>query len=282
MSYTTAFPVFARLQSVRHFWSDWTLEWQEVRGSWLCLPQRPLGWIHFLGGAFVAAAPQLTYRRLLEHLAEAGYGIIATPFVNNFDHGAIALDVLNKLDYALDWLIYCRGYPSALPIYGLGHSMGCKLHLLINSLYDGDRAGNIFMAFNNYPASQSIPWMENLAPVGVEFSPSPTETEKLIQERYPVRRNLLIRFQEDDIDQTARLRSLLRAKFGDMVTALKLPGNHLTPLSQGLKWQVGAEFSPLDAIGQWIKQSLFPEMHILEECLLEWLNPLGTARRSRP
>lgn len=192
----------------------------------------------------MAAAPQLTYRRLLEHLAEAGYGIIATPFVNTFDHGAIALDVLNKLDYALDWLIYRRGYPAALPIYGLGHSMGCKLHLLINSLYDGDRAGNLFMAFNNYPASQSIPWIENLAPVGVEFSPSPTETEKLIQERYPVRRNLLIRFQEDDIDQTARLRSLLRAKFGDMVTALKLPGNHLTPSAKDSSGKSAQNFLP--------------------------------------
>ncbi|WP_298612194.1 DUF1350 family protein [uncultured Thermosynechococcus sp.] len=258
------------------------MEWQEIRGNWLCLPQRPLGWIHFLGGAFVAAAPQVTYRRLLEYLAEAGYGIIATPFVNTFDHGAIALEVLNKLDYALDWLVHRGGYPPALPIYGLGHSMGCKLHLLINSLYDGDRAGNIFLAFNNYAAAQSIPGLDNLPPVGVEFSPTPAETEALIQQRYPVRRNLLIRFQEDDIDQTPRLRRLLRAKFGDMVTALKLPGNHLTPLSQGLRWQVGPEFSPLDAVGQWLQQSLFPEMQVLEACLVEWLNPLGTAPRCRP
>ncbi|WP_448526710.1 DUF1350 family protein [Parathermosynechococcus lividus] len=258
------------------------MEWQEVRGNWLLVPRRPVGWIHFLGGAFVAAAPQLTYRRLLEHLATIGYGIIATPFVNTFDHAAIALEVLNKLDYALDWLEYRQGHPPGLPIYGLGHSMGCKLHLLVNSLYDGDRAGNIFMAFNNYAANQSIPWVENLAPVGVEFSPSPKETEHLIQERYPVRRNLLIRFQEDDIDQTARLRSLLKAKFADLVTALSLPGNHLTPLSQGLNWQVGAEFSPLDAIGQWLRQSLFPEMQVLEACLDDWLNPSRTLSRRLP
>lgn len=230
----------------------------------------------------MAAAPQLTYRRLLEFLAEAGYGIIATPFVNTFDHGAIALDVLHKLEYALDWLEYRQGYPPALPIYGLGHSMGCKLHLLVNSLYDGDRAGNMLLSFNNFPASQSIPWMDNLTPVGVEFSPTPAETETLIQDRYPVRRNLLIRFQDDDIDQTARLRHLLKAKFGDMVTALKLPGNHLTPLSQGLKWQVGTEFSPLDAVGQWLQQTLFPEMQVLEDCLVQWLNPLRTTRRCLP
>lgn len=258
------------------------MQWQEVRGNWLLVPSRPLGWIHFLGGAFVAAAPQLTYRRLLEHLAAAGYGIIATPFINTFDHAAIALEVLNKLDYALDWLESRQSYPLGLPIYGMGHSMGCKLHLLINSLYDGNRAGNILMAFNNYAAGQSIPWMEPLTPIGVEFNPSPSATEHLIQERYSVRRNLLIRFQEDDIDQTPRLHRLLKAKFGDLVTALKLPGNHLTPLSQGLNWQVGREFSPLDAIGQWLRQSLFPEMGILERCLEDWLNPSCTLSRRLP
>jgi hypothetical protein len=40
-----------------------------------------------------------------------------------------------------------------LPIYGLGHSMGCKVHLLINSLWQVERAGNIYMSFNNYPCA---------------------------------------------------------------------------------------------------------------------------------
>lgn len=258
------------------------MQWQEVRGNWLCLPQRPLGWIHFLGGAFVAAAPQVTYRRLLEYLAEAHYGIIATPFVNHFDHGAIALEVLHKLDYALDWLVHRGGYPPALPIYGLGHSMGCKLHLLINSLHDGDRAGNIFLAFNNYAAAQSIPGLDNLTPVASSLAPLPPKPRHSSSSSTPCAATCSFASKTTTLIKPPRLRSLLRAKFGDMVTALKLPGNHLTPLSQDLKWQVGAEFSPLDAVGQWIKQRLFPEMQTLEECLLAWLNPLSTVRRCRP
>ena len=54
---------------------------------WVYLPrQEIIGIVHFLGGAFVATAPQVSYRSILEHLSQAGYGIIATPFLNTFDH----------------------------------------------------------------------------------------------------------------------------------------------------------------------------------------------------
>ena len=66
------------------------MTWQEILGNWVLIPSRPVGLIHFLGGAFVATAPQTTYRRLLEYLASKGYAIIATPFVNTLDHKAIA------------------------------------------------------------------------------------------------------------------------------------------------------------------------------------------------
>ncbi|MCZ8057546.1 MAG: DUF1350 family protein, partial [Microcystis sp. LE19-12.2C] len=42
------------------------MNWQEIAGNWVFLPRRPRGIIHFLGGAFVAAAPNITYRWLLE------------------------------------------------------------------------------------------------------------------------------------------------------------------------------------------------------------------------
>ena len=57
------------------------MEWQEISGSWVYLPEREVeGIIHFLGGAFVATAPHVSYRSILEQLCEAGYAIIATPF----------------------------------------------------------------------------------------------------------------------------------------------------------------------------------------------------------
>ena len=63
--------------------------------------------------------------------------------MNTLDHAAIAKSVLQSFESAIAELqakgILRRRY---LPIYGMGHSMGCKLHLLIGSLFDVERAGN--------------------------------------------------------------------------------------------------------------------------------------------
>ncbi|NEP28436.1 DUF1350 family protein, partial [Moorena sp. SIO3I6] len=110
------------------------MDWQEISGNWVLIPNRPTGIIHFLGGAFIATAPQVTYRLLLEELARQRYAVIATPFVNTLDHIAIARDVLNRFETTLNRLQVTNALRKRyLPIYGIGHSMGCKLHLLIGS-----------------------------------------------------------------------------------------------------------------------------------------------------
>lgn len=257
------------------------MEWQEVSGTWVYLPRQEIvGIVHFLGGAFVATAPQLSYRSILEQVGKAGYGIIATPFLNTFDHFAIAREVLNRFETTLDRLKktnrLSQGY---LPIYGVGHSMGCKLHLLIGSLYEVERAGNILISFNNFPVSKAIPFMDQLninSVLEVEFSPSPPETEKLITENYSIRRNLLLKFSQDDLDQTISLNSILQKRFPDLVTLRTLTGNHLTPLSQKFQWQTGELFTPIDAIGQWFNQEISRSLHDLKQELITWLNPMST------
>lgn len=47
------------------------------------------GVVHFLGGAFVGAAPHLTYRYLLESLSKQGYLIVTTPYRLEFDYIAM-------------------------------------------------------------------------------------------------------------------------------------------------------------------------------------------------
>jgi len=49
-------------------------DWTEVEGNWILRPLQGAATavVHFLGGAFVGAAPQLTYRLLLESLAARG------------------------------------------------------------------------------------------------------------------------------------------------------------------------------------------------------------------
>jgi len=82
------------------------MEWQEFSGNWVLIPRNPHGIIHFLGGAFVATAPHITYGWLLENLAKQGYIIIATSFLNTLDHKAIAVNVQNRLENILYRLEY--------------------------------------------------------------------------------------------------------------------------------------------------------------------------------
>jgi hypothetical protein len=257
------------------------MNWQEIRGNWVLIPRNPIGVIHFLGGAFVATLPHLTYRWLLENLADQGYVIIATPFVNTLDHIAIAKSVQLKFEYTLEKLQDAGKLRKLyLPTYGVGHSMGCKLHLLIGSLFPIQRAGNILISFNNFAANEAIPLVEQLnsqfnSQLDIEFTPTPAQTNQIIQDSYQIRRNLVIRFNKDTLDQSANLTRILEQLFPNMVTTQTLLGTHTTPLGQDVKWQPGSSFSPFDALGQWLKQEVYRDLNQLKQVILFWLNPLS-------
>ncbi|NJM64524.1 MAG: DUF1350 family protein [Acaryochloris sp. RU_4_1] len=249
--------------------------WQDIAGNSVLIPPQPVALIHFLGGAFVATAPQATYRRLLEGLADQGYAVITTPFITTIDHAEIADNVLYQFEQALGRLHQTAQLQRFLPIYGMGHSMGCKLHLLIGSLFEVKRAGNILISFNNSPIEKAIPlagWITPVVPI--EFSPSPEQTNRLVQQQYQVPRNLLVKFSNDTLDQTLRLSGLLERRFPGMISVQRLAGNHLTPLGQEWRWQPGDTFTPLDAMGQWFQQELYRELNQLERTIVRWLDPL--------
>jgi Protein of unknown function (DUF1350) len=251
------------------------MSWQPIGQNWILLPRRRvIAVIHFVGGAFVGAAPQLSYGKLLEAIAAQGYAIIATPFINTLDHKAIATTVLNQFENAMDRLHRKQMLDPYLPIYGLGHSMGCKVHLLIGSLFEAERAGNILMSFNNFDADRAIPFVEWLnMTVNVQFTPTPAQTYQLVQRHYPTPRNLLIRFRNDDLDQTRQVAVVLGDRFAEEVTLQKLQGNHLTPLGQNLPKQMQGMFAPLDALGEWMSQEFYRDHTLLEQTIIEWLDP---------
>ncbi|KNA15471.1 hypothetical protein SOVF_098050 isoform A [Spinacia oleracea] len=122
--------------------------WSEVEGAWVLGPTHSKPWsiVHFIGGIFVGAAPQLAYRSFLERLCEKGILVIATPYASGFDHFSIADEVQFKFDRCLRSLQETVG---DLPTFGIGHSLGSVVHLLIGSRYAVQRNGNVFMAFNN-------------------------------------------------------------------------------------------------------------------------------------
>jgi Protein of unknown function (DUF1350) len=249
-----------------------TMEWKQAEQNWILTPPQPKGVVHFLGGAFFAAAPHISYGRLLEKLADRGYVIVATPFVNTFDHRQIAIDVHRSFQQVRSKL-----FLDYFPVFGIGHSMGCKVHLLINALFKPERRGNIFIAYNNYSANQSIPFFKELSSTipemsVMEFEPSPQATLDLVERDYQVSHNLLIKFFNDDIDEIPALAKLLKRKFDNSIKVQSLPGTHLTSMGVDFNWQTGSSFTPIDAIAQWFKQEIHRDNSTLEQVLLRWLS----------
>ncbi|KAK4784659.1 hypothetical protein SAY86_019027 [Trapa natans] len=156
-------------------------DWTEIEGAWVLKPRvlPPTSVVHFIGGIFVGAAPQLTYRLFLEQLAEKGILVIATPYPSGFDHFFIADEVQLKFDRCFRFL---QDSVHDLPTFGIGHSLGSVIHLLIGSRYAVQRNGNVLMAFNNMEASLAIPLFspvlvpmaQSLGPFLSQIASSPT------------------------------------------------------------------------------------------------------------
>lgn len=143
------------------------------------IDEPPRAVIHFLGGALVGAAPHITYRYLLEKLADSGFLIVATPYSLSFDHLATCDEVLTKFERLAPTL--ARQY-GALPVVGIGHSCGALLHLLITCLFpDTPRAANALLSFNNKPISDAVPFFEEFfAPVFTSIAAPTSTTTKVV------------------------------------------------------------------------------------------------------
>ena len=186
------------------------------------------GTLEFIGGSYLAASPQLSYRRLLEALASLGWRVRAWSYVPGFDHQ-------DQANLAWRRFRQLRGAEGA--VLRLGHSLGCKLHLLAP---DGGRGSSALVAlsFNNFSAERSIPLLAELGQqfnFRSEFSPSPEQTLTQVALTYRQPRNLLVRFNRDQIDQSKRLIGVLQARPDDASVLQELPGDHLAPASAGLR-----------------------------------------------
>ena len=186
------------------------------------------GTLEFIGGSYLAASPQLSYRRLLEALASLGWRVRAWSYVPGFDHQ-------DQANLAWRRFRQLRGANGA--VLRLGHSLGCKLHLLAP---DGGRGSSALVAlsFNNFSAERSIPLLAELGQqfnFRSEFSPSPEQTLTQVALTYRQPRNLLVRFNRDQIDQSKRLIGVLQARPEDASELQELPGDHLAPASAGLR-----------------------------------------------
>jgi len=155
--------------------------WELIEGAYVRVPAgRAWGCVHFMGGAVLGAFPHIVYDAFLSRVCdEGGLMVIATPYELATDHGQLAAAAAKMRDRAFRAVAARENYPIALPMFGVGHSLGAKLHLLLasekdktdnaNEVVTVDRppvySGHVLVAFNNASAVDTVRLLENFARV---------------------------------------------------------------------------------------------------------------------
>ena len=198
-------------------------------------PSRPVGLIEIIGGSYISIKPEITYKRLISSLLKKNFAVHSWAYIPNFDHQLQSNQAWKQ--FRLSRKILEKRVGLISKSIRLGHSLGCKLHLLAP---DGGRNCNglVAISFNNFKADKSIPLLKKMSKnfnFQTEFSPSPSETLNLIKEHYEQINNLLIRFKNDKLDQNNLLLKSLKERNSDKSKLIQIEGNHLTPVSIGLR-----------------------------------------------
>jgi hypothetical protein len=164
-----------------------------------------------------------------------------------------------------------RQYPASIPTYSLGHSLGCKLQTIYMGATGQDYEGIGFMSFNNFSFGKTIgmarmfaeelqknggmggampsspfgaalgneemlntifSFAENaIGAIGLDFSPTAEDTERLIQMKYDdvlQSKTRLFVFDEDNLDNSKEF--VDNCTGGPGPSASGLPGGHLSPV----------------------------------------------------
>jgi len=163
----------------QHFSNNINL-WRQSGKLDILLPEDseyPLGIVHFIGGSVVGAAPKTTYKLFLEGLSQAGFLVLATPTgVNEFNHQEAACEAarLFRTGYADLEDYYGAKMMKRTPVFGVGHSLGAKLHTIISSFPEvhtaaRNRKANVLISFNNFSAKESVPLLSELRNFGEQL-----------------------------------------------------------------------------------------------------------------
>jgi hypothetical protein len=199
-----------------------------------------------------------------------------------------------------------------MPVFGLGHSLGAKLHVIRHSTgAEGARSEPLaVMAFNNFGLSDSLTLAKEalqafqggsvsptvdavwnmLQPLaqqaaknaGMEFTPDPGEMEDMIRAGYAAKSTRIIGFGIDQLDCGADLSDAASETGSGPVVCRDLPGNHLTPVFFSVGDLAGAALSGQGAMGQRAAKAAQKqrfevgdqeELEALLEELVAWLRP---------
>ena len=224
-------------------------------------PSNPKKIIEFIGGSYLATRPDITYKRFIENLLKKNYAVHAYRYIPQFDHQEISSNAWKDFKNCKKHLF--KRISKELKTIRVGHSLGCKLHLISP---DGGRNCEKFISisFNNFSANNSIPLLKNISKkfeFNSEFSPSPHRTLKIIKNTYIQNKNLLIKFDDDKLDQTESLLSTLKLREFDSSKGFLMKGNHTLIASAGLRE---------DLLGEWAdddfkKKTIEKISHLIDE-----------------
>ena len=210
-------------------------------------PSNPKKIIEFIGGSYLATRPDFSYKRFIEYLVKNNYAVHAYRYIPQFDHQVISSNAWKDFKSCKE--VLSKRISKELQTVRVGHSLGCKLHLISP---DGGRNCEKFISisFNNFSANNSIPLLKNISQkfeFKSEFSPSPNRTLKIINNTYIQNKNLLIKFDSDNLDQTETLLSTLKLRENDRSQGLLMKGSHTLIASAGLRE---------DLLGEWADDNL--------------------------
>ncbi|KAK6915836.1 Protein of unknown function DUF1350 [Dillenia turbinata] len=109
-----------------------------------------------------------------------GFLIISVPYNVSFDHAEVAQEVHEKFNSCLGRIL-ASGLPDSnltvdnlidLPLYSVGHSNGALVQALVGSYFsDGIPKANAIISFNNRPATEAVPYFEQLGPLVRQMMP---------------------------------------------------------------------------------------------------------------
>ena len=122
-------------------------------------PSNPKKIVEFIGGSYLASKPDLTYRRFIESLINKNYAVHAYKYTPQFDHQQLAIKAWK--DFKNCRISLSKRIGASIPSIRIGHSLGCKLHLISP---DGGRNCEKFISisFNNFSAYKSIPLLKQI------------------------------------------------------------------------------------------------------------------------
>ncbi|MBA0722830.1 hypothetical protein Golax_003472, partial [Gossypium laxum] len=147
--------------------------------------RKPRAIIKFLGGAFLGAVPEVTYRYLVFSFPwwnqnKEGFLIISVPYNVTFDHEQATKQVYERFNACLDNIL-AFGYPDAnltpadlvnLPLFSVGHSNGALLQVLTGSYFSEKiPKANAIISYNNKSATEAVPYFEQLGPLVRQMMP---------------------------------------------------------------------------------------------------------------